>query len=488
MGISFNDIPTAIRVPWAYIEFDASRAVQGSQKKNFTCLVMGQKTASGTATALDIDLISSADQAGVLYGTGSQLHNMFQAWKANNNFSTVYGMCLSDNGAGVAAAGSYAFTGTASESGTYNAMIAGRRIQVGITSGDNATTVGDALVAAIALDSSLPITAINTTGTVAITAKNKGLEGNNIDLTENYYEDEATPAGITVVITQMSAGATNPDITTAIAAIPEQQYDIVVIPWTDAANLALIEAELALRWGPLTQIDSQCFTAADDTVANLGTLGNSRNSPHVTIIEAYKSPSQPCEYAAEAGATAAFYGSIDPARPYQTLEFKFVKAPKLANRMLMSERNTLLYDGIATTVVNASGNVAVERLITTYKKNAAGADDTAYLDVNTKMTLSYLRWSLRNTLLRKFPRHKLANDGTRFSQGQAIVTPKVIRAEIIALFDSWEFDGLVEGIDQFKTDLLVERNTSDPTRLDISMSPDLVNQMRIFGAKIGFLL
>ena len=160
----------------------------------------------------------------------------------------------------------------------------------------------------------------------------------------------------------------------------------------------------------------------------------------------------------------------------------------MGDRLTDDERNLLLYDGISTLLVDAGGKVRIERMITTYKTNAFGAPDASYLDVNTILTLSYLRYDLRNYILRKYPRHKLANDGTRFGPGQAIVTPKLMKSEIIAKFREWEGIGLVEDISQFKNDLIVERNQSDPNRLDVMIPPNLVNQLIVTAAQIGFIL
>jgi len=68
------------------------------------------------------------------------------------------------------------------------------------------------------------------------------------------------------------------------------------------------------------------------------------------------------------------------------------------------------------------------------------------------------------------------------------VTPKIMRAELIALFGDWERIGLVEDLDQFKTDLLVEINADDPNRLDVILPPNLVNQLRILATRIDFRL
>ena len=46
----------------------------------------------------------------------------------------------------------------------------------------------------------------------------------------------------------------------------------------------------------------------------------------------------------------------------------------------------------------------------------------------------------------------------------------------------------MENIEAFKEGLIVERNEQDPNRLDVCMPPDLVNQLRVVGMKISFLL
>ena len=82
----------------------------------------------------------------------------------------------------------------------------------------------------------------------------------------------------------------------------------------------------------------------------------------------------------------------------------------------------------------------------------------------------------------------MANDGTRFGPGQRVVTPSVVMSELISLFRLWETRGLVENADAFKQGLVVERNASDPNRLDLLIPPDLINQLRVVAASISFTL
>jgi phage tail sheath gpL-like len=362
-------------------------------------------------------------------------------------------------------------------------------VKAAVASGDTATDVAAAVAAAINADGDLPVTASPTTGTVTITARNAGEAGNDIDIRHNYFSDQELPAGITAAITPMAAGATNPDVSEVITAIGDDWYQVWAMPYSDLANLTLVKDELERRWGPEVQIEGVAFAAATGTVSELVTEGGNHNSAFLSIQDANASPSPPYEWAAALCAVVSKFGQIDPARPFQTLPIEHIKAEAPSARRTRSERNTLLNNSIAThTVEDAGGQVRVERLITTYSTNQAGADDTAFLDVNTPLTLGYLRYDFRTFWLTKYPRHKLGQDSKRYGEGQAIMTPKLARAEAIFKFRQWEEMALVEDADQFKNDLIVEINASDPNRLDFLLPPNLVNQLRVTAAQIQFLL
>src|SRR5690606_15812778 len=188
-------------------------------------------------------------------------------------------------------------------------------------------------------------------------------------------------------------------------------------------------------------------------------------------------PTPPWELAASWGAVNSFALSIDPARPTQTLPMPLVLAPAIVDRFTREERDLLLRDGISTATIDQGGSVRVERAITMYQTNAYGLEDIAFLDVNTPLTLAFLRYSLRARMASKYPRHKLCSDDTPIPPGQAMVSPRVIRAELITWFQDCQAQGWVEGLEQFKRELVVERNATDPNRVDALIPPDLVNQL-----------
>lgn len=486
--MNFDTIPSTIRVPLAYIEFNNSRAVVGTPAIPFRMLVLGQMLATGIATADVPILITSYDQAELQFGRGSMLAEMFRTLKANNKFTETWAMPQIDLVAGVQAAGTLTFTGAPTAAGVIYLYIGGKRLTVAVASGATLTEVGAAVVAAITADTSLPVTAAAAAGVVTITARHKGENGNTIDLRLNYYTGEKLPTGLACAIVNMADGDGNPDLTDTIAAMGDEWYQGIVCPYTDSANLALLEAEMLDRTSGTRMIDGLVFTAFRGNHADSQSFGDGRNSASVCSIGTNLAPQPPYIWAAAMAAQAAASLSIDPARPLQTLVLLGIMPPAKTDQWTQAERNLHLYDGLSTHYVDAGGLVRIERLITMYQVNAFDVADPSYLDITTPATLSYLRYSLRARITQKFPRHKLADDGTNFGEGQAIVTPKTIRAELIALAMEWEKKGLVENLDQFKDELIVERNADDRNRVDVLMPPDLVNQLVIFAAQVQFVL
>ncbi|WP_241085734.1 phage tail sheath subtilisin-like domain-containing protein [Candidatus Vondammii sp. HM_W22] len=486
MSISMNQIPTNVRVPLVYIEFDNSRAVQGTPAISHQLLVFGQRLAVGSVAADVPTRITSDAQA----EDGSMLAEMLLALRQANRYTETWAIALDDDGAAAAATGNIDTSGTATRSGTLNACIGGKRVRVGISSGDTGEAVATALATAINADTTLPVTAqINSEATqVDLTARNKGEAANDIDLRVNYYQGERTPSSITVVITDMSGGTANPDIADGIAAMGDEWWNSLVMPYTDTANLDTLQMKLADRWEPLRMIDGIAYSAHKGTHGTTGTFGGGRNDHLVSCLGTGASPTPPWIWAAVYAGVAAFSITNDPARPLQTLVLDGILPPVVEDRWTMEERNLLLYDGISTYSVTRDGKVQIERAITTYQTNRYGVADPSYLDVTTPATLGYIRFATRARITQKFPRHKLADDGTRFGPGQAIVTPSIIRAELLALFRELEEKGLVENFDQYQADLIVERNADDRNRVDVMSPPDLVNQLRIFAEQIQFIV
>lgn len=489
MSIAFTLIPNNIRTPGVFTEFDSSRAIQGAPAQPHVILMIGSLLSSGTAVEGEVKQILNNDQAEGFFGRGSMTSAMIKALKANNEFTPVFATALDDAG-GTASERTIIPAGAATAAGTMFLYIHGVRITVAVASGDDAATVATALDAAIVLaqaDDEIQFTSSEVAGTITLVARQLGEHTSDMDIRFNLNDGEEFPAGITAPIAESVPGAVNPSVAPAIAAIGATQFHTVICGFRDSTNIGLIESELDDRFGPLEQIEGQGFFGMVGSLSDHTTLGGGRNSAFSSIASGGLSPTTPWEHAAALGAVDAF--EPDPARPRQTLRLKAVLAPAREDQFTRAEREILLNAGMATLVYDQSGAVFIERLITTFQTDALSNPSTVFLDITTPRTLARIRFDWRTRIAAKYPRHKLADDGTLFSPGQAVVTPNVIRAEALDLFDTvWEPNGLLEGRDQFAADLIVERDTADPNRLNAQLAPDLINQLRVTATSIQFLL
>lgn len=490
--ISFNTIPASIRTPGQHIEFDASRALSGLPAIENRVLLIGQKLSSGSAAALTIAPVGSASQAMSLFGRGSQLARMAAAYFLADGFSEVHAIALDDAEASANATGTLTVTGPATAAGTIALMVAGERVPVGVASGDTAIVIAAAIAAAITARPDLPVTAAVGASpnqhVVTLTARNGGTSGNDIDVRHSHFAGEALPAGVGLAIVAMAGGATDPALGAVWPVLGDNHYRTIVLGLTDATTLDSAVAELEDRAGSARMLESIGYGARRGTQGQLAAFGAALNSELISVLGIGSSPTCPSQAAAIYAAACGYYSAIDPARPLQTLELKGMVAPKVEVRFTRAQRELLLRDGISTFTVTQSGACLIERAITTYQADDFGIADVSFLDLETPLTLFYLRATLRARIARKFPRHKLAADGTRYGAGQAIVTPSTIRAELLALAREWEEAGLVENLDQYKADLIVERDATDPNRINALVPPDIVNQFRAFAAKVQFRL
>jgi phage tail sheath gpL-like len=505
MPVSFNSIPANWKMPLYWVEVDPSMA--GYPRSRLTSLLFGTMLPTGTAVPdVPIPIPSQAD-ARALFGYGSMLDGMVQFFTQNNFAQELWVVPIAEATAGVVATGDITVTTPSTAAGTLPIYIAGRRVQVFVAAADPIDTVATNIAAAINADPSMPVDAAAAAAVVTLTCKWKGVEGNSIDVRFAYgglLAAEQVPIGLGLtgpVGSKLAGGTGTVDLTKGIANLGDEIYEYVASGFTDSTSLSLLETEYGFsdlgRWGWLRQLYGHVFAArSGDIVSGDATgwtdlleYGPNNNSGVLSIMGVeHHSPTPPWCWAAAYAAKAARALLNDPARPLQTLALQgCLPAPK-HQRFTKAQCNDLAGVGIATQAVADDGTPGILRESTTYQKNLYGQGDDAYELVPTLATLAALFRRQRQAITSKYPRCKLADDGTRFGSGQAIVTPKTIKAELIAQYRQDEFLGLVENGDAFKANLIVERNANDPNRLDILYPPDVINQLRIFAVLAQFRL
>ena len=487
MPVSFERIPSTIKVPLFYAE--VTNQLAGFFAQEQPAALIGPKLATSTAPANVPQRVSNFAEAADKFGNGSVLADMVATYRMNDTFGEIWCIPVDQSGA-VPAVGTLAFGGTATEAGMISIYIGGDLARITVPRGATGQTVAEAAMTAInsIVGGLVLATMTGAPTTVTLTARQQGALGNEVAI----LADVLMPAGITLSSTGMASGAGIPSIVPAMQALGDETYDFIGLAWSDVPSLNAAQdalSDITGRWAWDRQSYGHAFAARMGLANDLANYGRARNDQHMTLIGYPQSPTPPWRVMAAWLAQAAVSLRIDPARPLQTLPLVNVIGPERVNTFSRSQLQTLLTSGIAPANPTPPLNdMQIIRSITTYQRNRWGQPDPSYLDIQTMFTLMYFIRFLRSRILQKFPRHKLANDGTVFGPGQAIVTPRIIRAELLAAYDELQRTGIVEDVESFDQLLIVERDPNDPNRVNVMASPDLVNQLRILAMLVAFRL
>ncbi|WP_036385380.1 tail sheath protein, partial [Microvirgula aerodenitrificans] len=306
-NVSFDSIPSSIRKPGKYFEFNTKLAVRTLPGNLQKVLAIGQRLASGTQPALVPVDVFSDEQAAQLFGRGSAAHLMAHAAITANPYLQLTVIAVDDATAGIAASGTVTLTGPATGAGIVSLYVGAARVDVAASSGDTAAELATALKTALAAKADLPLTATVAAGVLTLTARNKGSFGNDI-----VVSSAVSAPGVTATVAAMSGGAIDPDLADALAAVVGGGHHILVSPFADGTSLTAIRAHLEFVSGPMEQRGAIGVFGWPGTLATGTTLAGQINSGRITGAWHRGSVRLPAEIAAGYAAVLAF--EEDPAR------------------------------------------------------------------------------------------------------------------------------------------------------------------------------
>lgn len=490
---SFNQISPSRRIPLFIAEFQKSGKNQSRSYVNPT-IILAQKLASASATVSTPYRITSSAQAADLFGVGSPAHLMCKAFLRNAPNSELF-CAVQTDAPGTNASQTLTFTGPATEAGTLYLYIGGVLVQVAIADDDTAIEIAAAVVAAVTAKESLPVTAAAGANpnehVVTFTCKVDGTVGNQITLALNplgQQGGQVLPAGVGATLggALLVSGATDPDPDNWVTSLADASYDTIILQFDDATAVDTLKTELQLRWNANSARDGFLITAKGDSHADLITYAEARNYENQAVFgykegASWLTPSY--EIAAMVGAVAARKMAIDPASPihFQPLIGAWAGGTNFTD----AERDLLANAGVATLVARG-GSVYIEFEATTRRLDEGGDEDHTYDVLQTPYTLSRLRRRLGGDIEAAYPEHKLVDDDTSFGEGQKIVTSRIVKGFIAGRYRQYVTDGLAENYDEFVAAMIVERDPTNPNRLNGYLPADLANQFRVFAGIISF--
>jgi phage tail sheath gpL-like len=509
--VTFDRIPTGIQTPGAYLEMDSSQASGGAVTKR--ALLIGEYANGGGDAAVEdhIYAVPTLAEAERLFSKGSATYDMIERYRQNDPSGELYAAATTPAG-GAAATGKITVTGTATANGTIYVYTGDRyyeRLAVDVATGDDATAIGLAIELAITAQPHRWMDASNAAGVVTLASLWNGVysHGRRIAINERgAVGGEVLPSGVSVAITnnmgELSQGSGTYSVANVITSMGDTAYDFIVSMFTDDTNVDLLEAELnddTGRWAYNRQVYGHLFMARQSTQGELTTYGNARNSQHSTCFGfegqndaaghnyAPKSLTPPWAWAAGVTGQIAVANKASAARPYKTLLAIGNWAPAPGDQFSDVERETLLDDGIATVYYSPSGGVHIQRCITTYQTDAAGNVDDAYKDYTTLSKLTEISRDVDSALSSTYPRAVLTDsvpagaptDGT-------FVDPDMIKGTILGRYKLWVDAGYCRDFDGFKDELIVERDGTDPNRVNIFSPVRLTGSLLVTATRESF--
>lgn len=474
-NIAFDTIPSSIRKPGKYIEFNTKLAVSTLPGNLQKTLIVGQRLAAGTVPANTVvDIFSDVDAA-VFFGYGSIAHLMCAAALQANRYLSLQAIALDDAGASVAGTQTVTFTGPAGGAGVVTVNVGDQAVQVAVASGDSATAIAAALKAQFDKQNNLPVTATAALGVLTLTAKCKGTLGSLIKISATALAGFVSISGVTATVAAGTAGATDPTLATALATVFGAGHNIIISAWNDQTNLTALRTHLDSVSGALEQRGAIGVYGHVGTLSAGTTLAGLINSGRITYSLLPNAYENSYELAAAYGAVIA--SEEDPARPLNTLPLTGILPNPLANRLGRTEQEVCLYNGTTPLEVGPGDKVQIVRAVTTYTLDPNSIPDIALLDLTTIRTLDYVRKAIRERTSLRFPREKLSSR-----------TAAKVRSEIIDVLYKLEGLEIVENVADNLTGIVVERDLQDPNRLDAKIPTDVVNGLHVFAARIDLLL
>jgi len=386
--VTFEQIPTGIKVPGTYTEFDTSSGVKSIPGNPRTIVMIAQKTTADSVFPQNtIVRVFDEDQAETQAGPGSIAHLTARSIFRSVRETSLFAVYQNDDGGATDAAGTITISGTFTANINLLVWIGGTRLEFNVDSTDTFTSLAALINTKINAESSLPVTSSVIAGVVTVTAKNGGTLGNAIPISFEIVVN----AGLTVAVVQLTGGATDPSLQPGLDAIFPTFLRHVYCTYNDSANLLLLKTHLKDSASPVEKKRRLGWTGIGyQTVGALNALANTINEERIEIayLRYSKTTQQGHSLAYEiGGANIAQYASQqNPALPRNGLPLNNIIPPSLDEQLSFTEQQSLLENGVAPLGVEPGEGVVIVRTVST-KTTINGVENFTLLDMQTQDTL-----------------------------------------------------------------------------------------------------
>jgi phage tail sheath gpL-like len=407
-------------------------------------------------------LATSPEDVGSKTGFGFMLHRLVKQAYAGSNGIELWWVAQPEDGAAVVATGTITYVGTITEAGTIYLYVAGIAVPVTVATGDDATAIATATVAAITANDDLPVTATSALGVVTVTSKAKGPWGNSISLTFNWGFQEEFPAGLTsATVVDMASGAGIPDIDDALNGLgtgddanEDHFTDVVHGYLQDSATLNKVSVYNGVGdtfSGLYSKTVARPFrslvgdvAAGSSGLSNLVSLGDGRKTDRTNgVIAVPGSPNHPAEVAALAIGIMANINNNRAEQNYIGQILTGVIPGAVADRWtsLYDNRDTAVKAGASPTTIDG-GAVIMSSTMSFYHPDSVPASSNGYANMRNISIVQNMLFNVQaNFSSENWQGVSLVSDTARVTNivdRQKARDLEAVKDDLIALANSFE--------------------------------------------------
>jgi phage tail sheath gpL-like len=422
--------------------------------------------------------ITSAKQAGDLYGYGSPIYQIMRILKPISGEGVggipIYVYPQAEAAGATAKILQIVASGTATESATHIVKVAGRNgvdgqtYEINISAGDTASVIHGKIAAAVNGVLGSPVTAVSFGYDVDLTSKWKGLTANDLTVT---VETDNKPAGVTYTITSPQNAVGTPSVQAALDQFGSEWKTIVINSYgLQSTVMDTLEdfngtPSATSPTGRYTGTIVKPFVALSGSVSDDPSATTDARPNEVTIVvcPAPLSKGLPMEAAANACVLYARQAQDEPHLDISGKAYPDMPTPTSIGSMASYDnRDTIVQKGCST-VDLVAGQYVVQDFVTTYHPTGELPPQFRYVrNLNIDLNIKFGYYLLEQAYVVD---HVIAADADSVSASK-VVKPKTWIAQVSKYAEDLGSRALIADVPFMQDNIEVSLSTTNPDRLE----------------------
>jgi len=441
--------------------------------------ILSEANAANQAT-LDTEgtEVTSAQQAGDLYGYGSPIYHIMRILRPvfGGGIGGIPTIVYAQEEAVGSAAKVLELTpsGTATGNGTHTVKIAGRGgidaqfYDINIETGDDTAAITEKIMDAVNNVLGSPVIATDTTYEAVLTSKWKGLTANELSVS---VDTNGNALGITYAVVSTQSGSGTPSISAALAQFGNEWNTIVINGYsTSTAIMSALEAFNGIPdpnnpTGRYSGIVFKPFIAVTGSVIdNPSTITDARKTEvTISIAPAPLSSGFTFEAAANMVALFARQAQDTPHLDVAGQDYPDMPTPTAIGSMESYDNRDAFVKKGCSTVDLVAGKYKVQDFVTTY--HPVGEIPPQFRYCRSLIQDYNVRYGYWLRELVNVVDHAIANDNDVVTASK-VIKPKTWKQVLNSYADNLATRSLISDPDFMKASLVVNVSTTNPDRLE----------------------